>query len=113
MYIFEVLLSIAMAVCFMLLIPGIEDAISAKAARIQLKGSLVLVVKDQEDAVEGIVRTIMEREGLTRIIPGGRLKVVDLGSRDQTVDILERLKDEYEIIDIVGENEKEKIFITN
>ena len=71
---------------------------------------VVLVVKDCEQEVEWVVQRMLNYR-----LPNGsesmcRLTVVDLGSIDETEKILERLKCKYPELEILQENEKEKIF---
>lgn len=64
-----------------------------------LSESFVLFVKNQEASIEGIVRSAVWRELSQR---GGRtvddIVVVDLGSGDETFEILMRLQNEYEFV---------------
>lgn len=64
-----------------------------------LSESLVMFVKNQESAIEGMVRSAVWR---TLSKSGGRtvddILVVDLGSDDETLEILMRLQNEYEFV---------------
>jgi hypothetical protein len=71
---------------------------------------LVLVVKDQEDHIEGVIKSIFTKDILFGTMPGNRLVVLDMGSKDETLTILEKLKKDFEYIDILRVEEKEKIF---
>lgn len=71
---------------------------------------LILAVKDQEDTVEGMVRNLFESELLPSLVPDNTLTVVEMGSTDETLKLLSKLKQEYGAIEIVTQNEKEKIF---
>lgn len=61
--------------------------------------SLVMFVKNREESVEGMVRSAVWR-ALSK--SGGRtvndIVVVDLGSEDETFEILMRLQSEYEFL---------------
>lgn len=71
---------------------------------------LVLVVKNKQDIIEYFVGCIFKGSILKKVIPGGKLTVLDMGSSDETRGILDKLKRDYEYIDIIKEEEKEKIF---
>ena len=71
---------------------------------------LVLIMKNQEDTVEGIVRNILSGNFSRGTMPEVRLTVVDLGSTDKTYDILVKLKRDYEYMDVLSNDERERIF---
>ncbi|MCX7923027.1 MAG: hypothetical protein N3B21_13615 [Clostridia bacterium] len=71
---------------------------------------LVVLVKDQQETVEGLIRSIYARDFLKRINYEEKLVVLDMDSSDETLNILMKLKDEYEYIEVLTESEKEKIF---
>lgn len=71
---------------------------------------LVLLVKNAEEVIEGVVRSILYGGFLRRTTSDGKLTVVDMGSTDKTADILRRLENEYGCIDAIGEEEKEGIY---
>lgn len=71
---------------------------------------LVLVVKNQEEALEGIIRSIFKEDLLRKSMCSGILNVIDAGSKDQSREILQKLKDEYEYINIIRYEDREKIF---
>lgn len=62
---------------------------------------LVLLVKNHGHDIEGIIRNMFEGDFMSRIMADRELKVVDLGSEDETLDILEKMKEKYGSIDIV------------
>lgn len=61
----------------------------------------IIVVKNQEEQIEGFMRTILFRilygkeENVNKII------VTDLGSTDKTKEILEKLQQDYEFINLI------------
>jgi hypothetical protein len=71
---------------------------------------LVLLVKNQEDSIEGIIRTVFSGEFLRKIMSGHGLTVLDLGSKDKTVLMLEKLQKDFDSLEVLKENEKERIF---
>jgi glycosyltransferase involved in cell wall biosynthesis len=85
---------------FQLIVPPYPGKRSAK---------LVLIVKDQEESIEGIVKNIAACELIKKAMTDGELTVIDTGSTDRTVDILRKLEKDYEFIKVMTENEKERI----
>lgn len=71
---------------------------------------LVLIVKNQGDAIEGVLRNILQRDFIRKLMPGGRLTVLDMGSNDDTIDILRKLEKDYECIQVLKKSEKENLF---
>ena len=71
---------------------------------------LVLIVKNQGDVIEGVLRNILPRDFIRKLIPGGRLTVLDMGSKDDTIDILRKLEKDYECIQVLKKSEKESLF---
>lgn len=74
------------------------------------KMKLIVLVKDNEDNVEGAVRGIFSGELLRKLRVSGKLTMLDMGSKDDTKKILSKLADEYPHLEFVEEPEKEKIF---
>ena len=66
----------------------------------------VLTVKNQQDNVEGVIRSAtwaaLGRTGGRRV---GDIIVVDLGSSDDTLRILNMLSDEYEFLHVMDKQE--------
>lgn len=71
----------------------------------------VLFVKDCEDVIENVLMDSYTNGLAKQLILGGRTTVIDMGSRDKTVDILNKLKRKNEGLNIIiaDENEKEKV----
>ncbi len=67
----------------------------------------VLNIKNQEDCVESIVRSVAwqmtAQEGCAHYI--NELIIIDLGSSDQTPDILKLLSHEYDFIRVMNKDE--------
>jgi len=71
---------------------------------------LVLIVKNQEDIIEGIIRNIFMVDFLKKIIEKEKLTIIDMGSTDDTFKIITRLRKDNKGIEILEYNQKEKIF---
>ena len=76
----------------------------------QTKAKLVLIVKNQEDAIEGIVRNIFLSNCLKGISNKCGLTIVDMGSSDDTLKILSKLKSRYKNLEILEADKKDEIF---
>lgn len=75
------------------------------------KIKVVLAVKDSEEVIEGVIRNIiLTMDTLREFSADGKITVVDVGSRDGTLEILNKLKDTYECIEVLNYDEKEKVF---
>jgi hypothetical protein len=68
---------------------------------------LVLLVKNHEHDIEGIVRNMLDFRIKNRLMADCELKVIDLGSSDDTVCILERLKMDYGNIELIRADSSE------
>jgi len=62
----------------------------------------VLVVKNCAEVIEGVVRNIALGSGLNNLPFNRTITIVDVGSDDGTKEILYKLKDIYDFLDIVG-----------
>ncbi|NSW90054.1 MAG: hypothetical protein HPY74_05085 [Firmicutes bacterium] len=71
---------------------------------------MALIVKNQGEIIEGVVRSIFSGGILESIIQGDNFYIVDMGSTDKTVEILQRLKNTYHNMEILSEKDKDKIF---
>jgi len=71
---------------------------------------LVLIVKNQEKTIEGIIRNIYSKDTTGRMMCSERVTVLDMNSADQTLEILKKLEQDYEHLDVLTENERDKIF---
>lgn len=67
----------------------------------------VLCVSNQEDYIESAIRSIVWQMNTQSGIPNciNNLVVIDLGSNDETPEILCRLSQEYEFINIMSKEE--------
>lgn len=71
---------------------------------------LVLIVKNQGEVIEGVLRNALQRDFIRKLMPDGRLTVVDMGSTDDTVEILKKLEKDYECIEVLKKSEMESLF---
>jgi len=74
------------------------------------KVKVILVVKDAEEYIEYIVRNAVKGDFISRVMSGNNLTIIDMNSSDRTAGILNELKKEYECLDVLGEQEKDKVF---
>lgn len=70
----------------------------------------VLLIKDQEETIEGAVRSIFQGGILENITQDNILYIVDMGSTDKTIDILHRLKGIYQNMEVLLIEDKEQLF---
>ena len=81
----------------------------------------VLVVKDQEETIEGIIKSYYisralenKKNGQSSCYQGKNhdegIIVVDMGSTDKTLDILQRLQSMYGSLEVLSVEEKDKVF---
>jgi len=71
---------------------------------------MVLIVKNQEEVIEGIIRNLSSADILRKAMTTEKLTILDMSSSDKTLEILNKLKSDYEYFDILEEDEKESIF---
>jgi hypothetical protein len=91
------------------LIFGILGAVHGRMVAEATKVRLVLFVKNVEEYIEYIIRNAVKYELPDKIMSGNNLMVVDLNSTDDTFKILQKLKNDYECIDILSAGDKEDI----
>ena len=94
----------------LLLIVTVINSIKDRARDENPKIKMVLIIKNQEETIEGILRGIFAGSMLRKMRACERLTVVDMGSSDKTMDILLKLKDDDEPFDLLIEKDKEEIF---
>ena len=95
---------------FMSLIISIINSIQWKQGLKNSTYKLVLLVKNQEETIEGVIRNIYMENILSPLIHNGKLVVLDMGSKDKTVYILNKLEEEYSDIEVLDWNSRNKIF---
>jgi hypothetical protein len=71
---------------------------------------LVLIVKNQGDAIEGVLRNVLPRNFIRKLMPGGKLTILDMGSKDDTLEILQKLEIDYPCLEVLRKTEKDIIF---
>ena len=65
----------------------------------------VLMVKDNEDCIEGVIYSIIKEMRSKNNMPiSPSIVVIDLGSNDSTVEISEKISKKYEFIHILHSN---------
>ncbi len=91
---------------------SIFNLIPARIKNSRCKIKVVLMVKDSEEVIEGVMRNILAMDTIREFSTDGKITVVDVGSKDSTLEILNKLKDVYECIEVLNNDEKEKVFAT-
>ncbi len=71
---------------------------------------LVLIVKNQEETIEGIVRSAFSEDNLRKIMSTEKPAIVDMGSTDNTIDIISKLNKNFEYFEIFNKSSREEIF---
>ena len=89
---------------------NLSDLLYKRSYSKDIKIKAVLFVKNCEDVIEGVIRNIFFGYFLRKVMSNGTLTVVDMGSTDSTLDILERLEKDYDTVNVLKEYEKEKVF---
>jgi hypothetical protein len=101
------LLAVYGAITLILSILGtVHGRMAAEATKVRP----VLFVKNVEEYVEYIIRNAIKFDFPEKVMSGDNLTVVDMNSTDDTFIILQKLKKDYECIDILSAGEKEDIF---
>jgi hypothetical protein len=100
------LASYGVLVLFMTII----DSIRQRAYEENSKVRVALLVQNQEETIEGIIRNIYISDMLRKVMSNNKIAIVDMGSKDKTVEILSKLKNDYQFFDILDINKKYKIF---
>lgn len=75
------------------------------------KVRIILVVRDVEEQIENIVRNAFKFELTTSLLSDGNVTFVDMDSKDGTLLLLNKLKKDYENMDILEIKEKDRIFV--
>ena len=72
--------------------------------------NIVLLVNDQEENIEGMVRTAMESKFVRNIAINGSFIIVDMDSKDDTLKILRKLENQFPLIEVCSFDERQCIF---
>jgi len=87
------------------IVGAIIDHFLSGSRYVKQKYELVLTVKNQQDNIEGIIRSIFEDELFKNSGPECKVVVIDKGSDDDTIKILKKLSYEYNNLEVVIEEE--------
>jgi hypothetical protein len=74
------------------------------------KANIVLLVNDQEQNIEGMVRAAMESKFVRNIAINGSFIIVDMNSKDDTLKILRKLENQFPLVEVCSFDEKDCIF---
>jgi hypothetical protein len=85
---------------------SIRQRLCSESSRVKM----VLMIKNQERTIEGIIRNIYTGDILRKVMSSEKLYILDMGSDDNTVKILRKLKENYGFFEMLDENEKDKVF---
>ena len=94
------------------LIASIFSLIPIKFKKGNGKIKVVLMVKDSEEVIEGVIRNVFEGDTVREFSTDGKITVVDLGSKDSTFEILNKLKDSYVHMEVLDNDKRERVFST-
>ncbi|MFZ5986016.1 MAG: hypothetical protein ACOYWZ_02700 [Bacillota bacterium] len=108
--VFEVVVCVLAAYGFITLIHELILSVKHKMNYKNSMVKLVLIVKNQGEVIEGVLRNVLPRDFLRKLMPGGKLIVLDMGSKDDTLDILRKLEKDYECLEVLKRNEKDILF---
>ena len=74
------------------------------------KANIVLLVNDQEQNIEGMVREALESKFVRNIAINGSFIIVDMNSKDDTLKILRKLENKFPLVEVCSFDERECIF---
>jgi hypothetical protein len=92
------------------LVIGFVDSIRKRFKNENKSIKFILLVKNQEGCIEGIIRDIFIGNSLGGLITQDSFTVLDMGSTDETLKILEKLKRDYQYLNVLNYEEKNEIF---
>jgi uncharacterized membrane protein len=109
-FLFETFVYILALLGAVYLVLGLTYSIRRRIKSQNIGVEFILLVKNQEEYIEGIIRGIFVEEFLRDVITEDNFTVIDMGSNDDTLKILEKLKKDYQYINVVTFEEKDEIF---
>jgi len=74
------------------------------------KANLVLLVYDQEQNIERLIREAMESKFVRNIAMNGSFIAVDMNSKDDTLKLLRKLENQFPLLEVCSYDERERIF---
>lgn len=77
------------------------------------KANLVLLVNDQEQNIEGLVRDAMGSKFVRNIAINGNFIVVDMNSKDETLKLLRKLENQFPLLEVCSFEDRDCIFYKN
>lgn len=77
------------------------------------KANLVLLVNDQEQNIERMVRDAMESKFVRNIAINGNFIVVDMNSKDETLKLLRKLENQFPLLEVCSFEDRDCIFYKN
>lgn len=92
------------------IILNILGAVHGRMAVEAAKVRMVIIVKNVEECIEYIIRNAVRYNLPARIMSKGSLTVIDMNSTDETPEILQKLKKDYECINVISAGDNENIF---
>jgi disulfide oxidoreductase YuzD len=92
------------------LVIGALDAICARKVGKRLNVRVVLLVQDAEKQIEHIVRNAVGKKYASGSFSDKKLAIVDMNSKDNTLEILEKLESVFPGIEVLAYKDKDEIF---
>lgn len=71
---------------------------------------MVLLVKNQQETIEGVIRNLMTCEISKKLMSSNKVTVLDMGSTDETLEILKRLYDDSQYFELLDNSQKDEVF---
>lgn len=107
LYFFACLLAVYGAYC---LLSVIFEAIRSGSLPASANVKVVVAVRDAEGQIEDIVRSAIKDGVASKLMSEGRITFVDMSSTDNTYLMLQKLKRDYEMIDVLKMEERDLAF---
>jgi hypothetical protein len=81
---------------------GISETIRCRLSGPRPRVRVVLLVKDAEEHIEYIVKYAVSKEYAARVLSDNKLMIVDMGSEDNTYQLLQKLQNNFPCIEVLG-----------